>query len=104
MNSIFLADATDAGAFGIGGLIVFVPILLIWYSIMCLLVPLFIYGIMRNTTRSEALLKKSELTLRRIEWFLTPRDATQTDSIDVKINPDAAFISPEVKKDPALNI
>lgn len=101
MNSIFLADATDTAAFGIGGLIVFVPILLIWYSIMCLLVPIFIYRIMRNTTESyDRLCKIESLLKQQLLQQPTARSAEPAASTWYKgslsdPDPDAAFVFPK---------
>jgi hypothetical protein len=57
-------DASGGAVAGIASLMSFLMLLLFLYSIFCVLVPIFIYRIMRNGTRShETLLRIEKLLL-----------------------------------------
>jgi hypothetical protein len=68
-----LADGAVAGG-AVAGLIVLIPVLLFIYSVVCFLVPIFIYRIMRRGTDSYE-------TLRRIEQLLGTRQQPQTSNV-----------------------
>jgi hypothetical protein len=62
---LFLAQTAVGGGIlaGLAGLVSFVSVFLFFYAIICILLPVFIYRIMRNGTRSQE-------TLERIERLL----------------------------------
>jgi hypothetical protein len=68
-----LADASSGAGAAIAGLIVLMPVLLFIYSVVCLLVPIFIYRIMRRGTDSYE-------TLMRIERLLATQQQPRTQS------------------------
>jgi hypothetical protein len=68
-----LADGGSAAGEAIAGLIVLIPVLLFIYSIVCCLVPIFIYRIMRRGTDSCE-------TLKRIEQLLGSQQQSRASS------------------------
>jgi hypothetical protein len=72
MNTLADVPATGAGE-AIAGLIVLIPVLIFIYSVVCFLVPIFIYRIMRRGTDSYE-------TLKRIERLLSTGQQPRTSS------------------------
>jgi hypothetical protein len=73
MNLLAYSGGETAAGSAIAGLIVLVPFLLFIYGVVCFLVPIFIYRIMRRGTESHQ-------TLRRIEQLLSTQKPTWTSS------------------------
>lgn len=75
--NLFLAQTDGVGAVaGLASLVSLLMFLSFFYSILCILVPIFIYRIMRNGTRAEEALLRIEQLLRYNKALTSQTPAT----------------------------
>jgi hypothetical protein len=76
--NLFLAQSEGVGVVaGLASLVSLLMFLSFFYSILCILIPIFIYRIMRNGTRAEEALLRIEQLLRYNKALSPQTSATQ---------------------------